>query len=57
MDPDSSLTNLFRNALADASRASNLPTIEENTQVSSSLFIFAFLQCILKHSVGSYRAY
>jgi len=34
MDPDSSLTDLFRNALTNAGRASNLPTIEEDTQVT-----------------------
>jgi hypothetical protein len=33
MDPDSSLTDLFKSALADASRASNLPTVEDDTQV------------------------
>ncbi|KAF9651466.1 hypothetical protein BDM02DRAFT_3178726 [Thelephora ganbajun] len=32
MDPDSSLTDLFQNALVEASKASNLPTIEDDTQ-------------------------
>lgn len=54
MDPDSSLTDLFKNALVDTSKASNLPTIEEDTQVTFSSFMFA--QYVLNYSFESYRA-
>jgi len=43
MDPDSSLTDLFKNALADASKVSNLPTTEDDTQVVSVLFSLCFV--------------
>jgi len=57
MDPDSSLTDLFKNALAGASKALNLPTIEDNTQVKFPMFIIVFVQCALRRSFETYRTY
>ena len=39
MDPSTPITDLFKNALADASKASNLTTVEDYTQVIFSRLV------------------
>lgn len=54
MDPSSSLADLFKNALAGASKASNLPTVEDDTQVifyPSSFTIFSHKLFSLKQDL------
>ena len=51
MDPDSSLTDLFKNALADASKASNLPTVEGDTQVIVLFLCFCAIHQSIKQDL------